>query len=107
MMLEPTAGRLRLEAVAYGGSTWVGVGSYDTGGNAAIVTSTDGVTWIPRGSGTQHSFNAGAYDGTSRWVALGAAPPYWPPLLPGPRISMPARRLGRPQSRSDTRPRSG
>jgi hypothetical protein len=54
-------------AVAFGGGTFVAVGD-----NGGILSSTDGMSWIQRESGTQTQLNGVAY-GDNGFIAVGAA----------------------------------
>ena len=57
-----------LRDVAWNGSLYVAVGN-----GGIILTSSDGVTWYPRNSGTTASLLAVVWDG-AEWVVVGTLP---------------------------------
>ncbi len=71
----PTVAKtVSLRAVAFGGAVWVAVGDASGGGaeDAYILTSPDGTTWTERANPQNgRGLTAVAYDGVSRWVAVG------------------------------------
>lgn len=57
-----------LKGIAYGGGVYVAVGE-----NGTIRSSTDGITWLPRTSGTTNTLSSVAYGG-GKFVAVGYLP---------------------------------